>query len=94
MTDRKKVIRGLKCCLSLNRCPDECLECPYICDKDCEVTCMQNMGKDALELLNPEPIWVCRDCGAGLVYATDVKPWEYIHYCRNCGRKLDWEGMK
>ena len=55
MIDREKVIKGLECCLSLSdRCPDECLECPYGSDKDCEVTCMQKMGKDALALLKEQ----------------------------------------
>ena len=93
MTDRKKIIKGLKCCLRLsNRYPNECLKCPYISDNDGEATCLQKIGKDALKLLKEQkPVkpfkegindYDCGRCGAGL-RATD-------RYCANCGRMVKW----
>ena len=55
MTDREKVIMGLKCLASAADC---CSDCPYY-----RFDCTQKIAQDVLELLKEqETVILCKDC--------------------------------
>ena len=103
MVDRKKVLKGLQCCVhseDTGECPDEC---PYYdkcwVDEDLYVS----LHKDALELLKEqEPVkpvvnrdeWVCGYCGTELERQKLIHPNAIFHeifeYCPQCGKKVNW----
>ena len=57
MTDREKVIKGLKCHTDLAKC--DCEDCPYYGEDECYL----HLQKDALELLKDQPDIVhCGEC--------------------------------
>lgn len=61
MTDREKVIKGLKCCLNG---PMQCDKCPYKNDDGTTVPiCVKTLRNEAIELLKEqEPANPCSDC--------------------------------
>lgn len=105
MPDRKKVIKGLKCCCSTGRCFDGC---PYYDASKNSAECSSQLVLEVLDLLKEhevvEPIcrhsgegifvWTCGSCGAYMyhIYNGIDKAKEYAKYCRQCGRKVKWDG--
>ena len=104
MTDREKVIAGLKSCLK-SEAP--CQACPYY-----EDDCTDGLMGDTLELLEDQKpklledcyrpylgldkdnlrVWRCRNCDLVLAYAgCDDRPWEGRNFCSMCGKPLKWE---
>ena len=97
MTDRGKVINGLKCVLgeSLPGCP----ECAYKDSGDDFEDCLTAIAKDALELLKEkEPVkpkskvrhgaygqiqHFCGNCNA-MLHGKQK-------YCSECGKEVKWE---
>lgn len=101
--DKEKVINGLHCCCHTDG--SNCAKCPYdIANSDCTAL----MSMDALELLKEqkpiEPtfrqdedgvfVWACGSCGAYMYHIYDGidKAKEYAKYCRQCGKKVKWNG--
>lgn len=93
MTNREKVIKGLKCCAAMSG--DECRECPY--GHECRDTDlpygMPHLAADALTLLKEqEPVrpdyspyyqeWYCGNCGKMIPRA--------YNYCGYCGQAVKW----
>ena len=99
--DREKVIKGLECCTNINmKCEEE--KCPYWKNDDCS----DDLMRDALSLLKEheavEPrrdancvrMFRCGACGeyVGFIDSDPGDPNEQDNYCRNCGRKVKWDG--
>lgn len=64
MTDRKKVLKGLECCIA-SWCEACAKDCPYreTCYKTEPMNVMKPVMVDALELLKEQPQIVrCKDC--------------------------------
>ena len=109
MIDRENVIKALEICVreaDFSVCVEE--ECPYIGGSK-NGNCITNLERDALALLKEqeavEPtfkqdedgvfVWVCGSCGACMYHIYDGidKAKEYAKYCRQCGRKVKWDGF-
>lgn len=99
MTDWKKVIKGLKCCMSESRC----YGCPYTIENECEngTSYYSKAIEDAIILLQEwEPVkpelrmskhgfkqWiVCGNCYGKMRGLYDYCPW--------CGRKIKWNNKE
>ena len=98
MTNREKVVKGLKCCTAFNgfhQCqPKVGDDCPYEDDVDCKLTLMA----DALELLKeqelvkPEVYYVGQDKYKFYRCPVCKIAWHYKgNYCLGCGRAVKWE---
>jgi len=99
MADRKKVIRGLECCIA-NRHNN----CPYKSTDegiDKVTSCTTYLMKDAIAMLEeqetgvspkeikmyPGNVWACGNCGHVAVGSADYK----AKYCPECGRRVQWD---
>ena len=103
MTDREKVIKGIRCCMAISQVMRMCEECPYRNIAKC-YCCEGVLGADALALLREQepvkPIFDeedvsgrCGVCGHALTHQSmvgDVLVDEWFQYCPICGRKVDW----
>ena len=105
MTDVKKVIKGIEQCLMSSDCEayeTQCSDCPYF-NPDVTVNeCREPLQNDVIELLmqrvKRKPVqaglegggttwwYVCEDCHTAINYKDN--------FCRECGRPLDWDGMR
>lgn len=103
MVDREKVIKSLRVC-SVAKC---CIDCPYVTHG---IECVEALHLDVLELLREQPEqkhghwklvqdyddehWQCSACGCEW-YLADGNPEENnMHYCPECGAKMDEEVMQ
>ena len=101
MTNKEKVIKGLKCCVAMSG--DMCRECPY--GHECRGVDlpygMSHLAADALTLLqSQEPVkpelrmskygfrqWiVCGNCYEKMRGLYDYCPW--------CGKKIKWNNKE
>ena len=89
MPDKKKVIKGLECCLKEpdDLCSNPCEYCPYE-----GFGCIDTMKMEALALLKEQeaiaPTWsrgrpYCGSCGLRIRGGK---------YCSECGAAIAWEG--
>lgn len=106
MTDREKVIFGLKCLTNedpyMSRISCKKKKCPYA-ETETD-NCAPAIWRDALELLKgQEPVkpvfvgndeWQCPECET----AVGWKELDYIgieetkyNYCPGCGREMNWD---
>lgn len=97
MTDMEKVIKGLKCCLTLD---SPCGDCPYYSYEDIqELECERNLRKDAIDLLkeyettdtNDLRVFHCQKCGYGIedIFISEEHNYSLVpKFCPNCGRKV------
>ena len=99
MPDRKKVIKGLECCLANghNNCPYKSTDEGI----DKVTTCTTYLMQDALDLLKEQeakPVKVtknaynyefyhCPNCGRGFELTYYKRP----AYCDQCGQAVKWE---
>ena len=98
MTDREKVVKGLRHCLHYN---GSCLDCPYD-----GPNCQNDVLNDAVALLKEqeavEPvldkqtgrIWLCGKCGSYVGFEDNDPhdPNEFDKYSRDCGTPVLWKG--
>jgi hypothetical protein len=96
MTDREKVIKGLKFCSEIK---EKCDDCPY----SGVLRCMMVLKRDALELLKAQESVKPFVTGNGHTLE-EAETWWYEcgncnepidpndQYCRHCGRAVKWDG--
>ena len=87
MIDREKVIKGLKCCLTLD---SPCGDCPYYSYEDIqELECERNLRNDALVLLKEQEVKeqlsdavheTAKQFRRTIVRCKDCKYWKQIIY--------------
>ena len=98
MTDREKVIDGIKNCISFRGIGQECDLCPYAVEEFGR--CVGKLMEDALKLLKEqEPVmWLydgynrfCSNCGVHVEDEVHYMMDKPISFCPACGRKVKWE---
>ena len=105
MTDRNKVIAGLKYHYNDD---SSCMGCPYHNPKLKGTACSKKLMEDMLEMLKEQeavkPVvavdtWVCPKCGHTLESQSliddkenpQVLVHEQYNFCPNCGKMVKWE---
>lgn len=104
MPSRKKVIKGLECCLGKGQKRGMCEDCPYDSNTGRMKCNLGDMHVDALALLKSqepmEPIlqsggnYVCGNCGmytVGFMHPLTGESVQTWKYCGSCGKKVRWE---
>lgn len=101
MLDRKKVIKGLECCMSESLC----YKCPYKSENECEdgTYYYSKAIEDAITLLQEqEPAqfqdgnrrdYYCRNCTTQVgLWFLGEDAWRFCYdFCPYCGRKVKWD---
>lgn len=100
MSDREKVIKGLRCIIEGTI---RCENCGYAIDKHGHYSCKQNCAADAIALLKEQkpkqvlfmekrPVkpcnalsGFCHKCNHNLIYGVNK------HFCGFCGQAVTWE---
>lgn len=89
MTDREKVLKGLKYCAAMSG--DECRKCPY--EHECYDTNMppygmSHLAADAFVLLKEqEPVLLKNQHKSGGHFTNTNSPWKST--CPRCGKKIE-----
>jgi hypothetical protein len=93
MIDRKKVVKGLRCCSVMDG--KACFKCPY--HDECYdggsygAYGIPHLASDAFELLKEqEPVLAYEFEISKCVCGEVLNRYVYPNFCGNCGRKLIW----
>ena len=97
MTDREKILKAAKCCLTTDPCPDEC---PYLIEnygKSCGlvpflidiIAYLEEREQEPVRWIkiSPAGIYECSGCGQNVMTGNI----EAYKYCHGCGRKVLWD---
>ena len=87
MAIKDRVVYDLERCVC--KVPDSCIDCSKRREGLVPLECMEELMKDALELLKTQPEIVhCKDCRNG-AYVAQVGTLPYVT-CRGVDHELDW----
>lgn len=91
--DREKVIKGLKCLMSMS----DCTVCPYSYNKQREY-CLCDIGKDAIELLKEQEAvvkqWTKEIADSQLAHAPNDYPMSLDEQLENEYKRGIWDGLQ
>lgn len=87
MIDKKQVIYDIERCIC--RVPDACRDCSKYDPGDCNLNCMKELLKDAMDALKEKPEIVrCKDCKYG-AYVAQVGTLPLVT-CGGVDHELNW----